>query len=727
MNSDWLFTQTGYDPEDLNGLGNRFMLANGYMGYRGVLEEYGKKQLVALNLGGVYDRNGDKWRETVNAPDPMTITLTRGDQAFSVLKQSPLAHTMTLDCQHAKVSRHTVFQAPEGTVTITSERFLSAAATHYGALQYHIEADFAGDFTLRAGIDHDVWDINGPHLFNYAQTVQDDTFCVFARTGEKCVPIAVWQNQFLDAPAEASIERATTGLFRNYQLHLTANVPVTLTVFFGVSETERDDNAIALAMRGVQASDFATWQAAHEAVWAKWWAQSDIEIDGPVDDQRALRYSLYQLLAIAPHGVADQSIPARGLSGQTYKGAIFWDTEMFMLPFFLATDAETARSLVGYRIRGLQAAKQKAASYGFQGAFYAWESQENGFDATSDFNVTDVFTKRPMRTYFRDKQVHISGAIALSIWQTAQWLNDPKLLLSGGAEVILECARFYLDYVKQGLLDDTIVCDDVIGPDEYHERVNNNAYTNKIIEETWRAALAVIDWLQKQAPSALKTMLGQLHYADLPQLIAASLPKLKQPLVKDGVIAQFDGYFGLEDTTVEAVRSRLLDPREYWGGAYGVASQTQVIKQADVMMMLALFPQDYSPETHQQNYAYYEPRTEHGSSLSWSMYAIEAARLGLGDAAHDFFVKTATVDLTGQSKQWAGSIYIGGTHPAANGGAWLVAMRGFAGMQVRDGQLEFKNQLPPQWRAMRFHVGYHGRHYSVTLKAGQEQPEVEEN
>ncbi|MFD1394089.1 glycosyl hydrolase family 65 protein [Lacticaseibacillus jixianensis] len=710
----WQLTATGYEADQITDFGNRFLLANGYMGYRGTLAEYTKAQQVALNLAGVYDRRGDQWRETVNAPNPLFTRLMFAGQPLSVLTQQPLTHSVTLDFKAATFSRRSVFQAGGARVTVSTLRFLSGADHTLGGMRYTVVADAPVAITLTCGIDQQVWDINGPHLTAAAASHFPGGLAVVATTGELHRQVGVWQKQFLPEAAGALIQ-SEHGQAYAYALQLTPQQPVTLTVLFGVGV---DDNceAVAAKVRAADQTSFDGWLAAHRAAWQGYWQRSDVRIEGNDADQKHLRYSIYQLLAIAPHHARAQSIPARGLSGQTYKGAIFWDTEMFMLPFFLATDAETAHSLIGYRLKGLKGAKAKAQSYGFEGAFYAWESQEDGFDACSDYNVTDVFTKRPMRTYFRDKQVHISGAIALAIWQSYQWLDDLSLLTGGGAEVILECARFYLSYAKAGLLDQVVSIDDVIGPDEYHERVNNNAYTNKLVQTTWQIALQTLQTLEAQAPAEAAKLVARLDFHPLISKLQMALARLKQPTVDDqGVIEQFDGYFKLEDASVATVRARLLDPHEYWGGAYGVASQTQVLKQADVVMMLALFPDDYSAQTHAANYAYYEPRTEHGSSLSWSMYAIEAARMGKTEAAHHFFEQTATVDLTGQSKQWAGDIYIGGTHPAGNAGAWLVALRGFAGMHVAAGRLQFTPHLPQSWHKMAFQVNYQGHAYEVTI------------
>ena len=112
----------------------------------------------------------------------------------------------------------------------------------------------------------------------------------------------------------------------------------------------------------------------------KKWEYCDVKIEGDDEAQLALRYSIFQLLIVAPVNGSANSIPARALSGQVYKGAIFWDTEMFMFPFFLYTYPEKAVELMRYRIKTLDGARRKAKTegVGYRGAFYAWESQEIG-------------------------------------------------------------------------------------------------------------------------------------------------------------------------------------------------------------------------------------------------------------------------------------------------------------------------------------------------------------
>ncbi|MBP5197574.1 MAG: glycoside hydrolase family 65 protein, partial [Lachnospiraceae bacterium] len=454
----------------------------------------------------------------------------------------------------------------------------------------------------------------------------------------------------------------------------------------------------------------------HVECWEKLWSHSEVEITGDEYAETALNYSLYHLHSIAPRHTDSLSIPARGLSGQTYKGAVFWDTEMFMLDFFLMTDPETAKILMKYRIDTLGGAMKKAASYGYDGAFYAWESQEGGYDACSDYNVTDVFTGRPMRTFFKDKQIHISAAVVYGICRYVEWTGDRSILDHNGVKTVIECAKFYYSaLLKHVSGKDVYELHDVIGPDEYHERVNNNGYTNRMAKFTFENAVKVIEAARDEG-----TLPKEYDGQKLIEQFKDAAEKIYIPVASEepghkGVIPQFDGYFEKEDATLEQVRSRILNEKEYWGGAYGIASDTQIIKQADVVTWLNLFSFEHDKEELRTNWEYYEPRTEHGSSLSAGMYSMLACKIGEPDRAYPFFIKSASSDLKGGGKEWAGLIYIGGTHPAAAGAAYMTAVEGFAGIAIENGKPVCHPSLPRSIKAMKFKIFYKGQEYLVNI------------
>ena len=714
----------GFQPAKKVDFGNKFLLANGYMGYRGTLEEDRQEDLVANTLLGLYDQVGDKWREPVNAPNALYFAITKPDLS---LKSCPAStHKQVLNLKAGLHQRNTVYEVGDNLITLTAERFLSMAQVHLLVQKIKITVTEAITLTFSVGIDGQVWDINGPHLADFAYEKAASCLLLSAVTQESQKMLAVGQEiyfpELVNQPSFELIRDA--GVFmRQYRIAVTPEEPLIMEVF-GATYNDNDlENPVMATRTAVAEAKKAGYQAlftAHCKVWDELWAQADVVIEGDSEAQLALRYSIYHLLSIAPRHSDQVSIPARGLSGQTYKGAVFWDTEMFMLPFYMRTLPEVARNLLLYRVHTLPGALAKAASYGFEGAFYAWESQEGGFDATSDYNITDVFTKRPMRTYFKDKQIHISGDIAYAIWEYVKNTGDASLLFDGGAEVIFQCAAFYVSYGYYKSAKERYELIDVIGPDEYHERVYNNAYTNKIAQETVTIALELWAVFEEEQPGFLTELLAKTDLAGQRSIWQDFVMKLYlQEADEEGLIEQFDGYFQLEDTSVATVRARLLDDKEYWGGAYGVAADTQIIKQADVILLLQLFGDEYPLAVLQKNWEYYEPRTEHGSSLSACLYALVACRFGNQDWAYPYFMKTATVDLSGESKQYAGTIYIGGTHPAANGGAWMTAILGFAGLKEKNGQLSLLPHLPQSWQKLQFKTRYQGKQYQVIVTPKQ--------
>jgi trehalose/maltose hydrolase-like predicted phosphorylase len=200
-------------------------------------------------------------------------------------------------------------------------------------------------------------------------------------------------------------------------------------------------------------------------------------------------------------------------------------------------------------------------------------------------------------------------------------------------------------------------------------------------------------------------------------LISEIVQKLYRPdsTPPGGVIPQFDGYLSLENVPLQTLLERKLQPHEYLGGGNGLATTTQIIKQADVILTLYLFDTAYSLETKSINWEYYEPRTEHGSSLSACSYSLIAAQIGKVDWAYKYFMKTATIDLTGEGKEYVGTLYIGGTHPAGNGGAWMSAVFGLCGIHISEERISVDPRLPAHWTQVRLALSFRGQRLHFTL------------
>lgn len=717
----WVISEDGISKNKVEFLGSKFLIGNGYLGYRGTLEEYGKEQLVACTLSGLYDQNGDKWREPVNAPNAFRVISTFDGEKLSALSTGVLEHQQSLDISCAYHVRKTTFKTSSGKqVEIKSERFVSLDNIHLLAARYEIAANESGKINIRIGIDNDIWDINGPHLSNIHMAHNRNAAYVDAQTIELGSKVTVAQaSKCSIGGGKPFITNSMIG--KEYEFLIEANSTIVIECYNAIFKSQDgSQNTIDDAIENVMQSrniGYENLLLNSKRRWSQLWDRVDVQIEGDDEAQLALRYSIYLLLISTPFHTDKVAIPGRGLSGQVYKGAMFWDTEIYMLPMYLYSIPEIGRNLVNYRINTLEGAREKAAEYGYKGAFYAWESQETGRDSCTLYNITDVFTKRPIRTYFRDKQIHISADVAYGIWQYYQISGDESILIDGGAEVILECARFFYSYSYYKPEKKRYELLDVTGSDEYHERVNNDAYTNIMVKFTLDAALWIIDHFKKNYNEKYKELIQKIGFEeDIPNITHMSQRLyIPEPDPVKNVIEQFDGYFNMEDISPDELKKRVIVPNEYLGSPSGLAVNTQVIKQADVVLIDALFSKRYSAVIKKANWRYYEPRTEHGSSLSTCIYALAAADFGDAEWAYKYFMKAATIDLYGDYKLYVGNLYIGGTHPAANGGSWMVAVLGFGGLYADKDRIILNPHLPEKWKKIRFNVVWQGQRFKVTI------------
>ena len=722
--TEWSLSDTQKPTrESADQLGNKFLIGNGFVGVRGTLDEYGQAEKVACIPTGIYDQHPGKWREPINLPNPLFLQVTAGTRALHAIDTATESHLHSLDFRRGVSSRETVFlpdSDPSTCITLKGERFASMAHGNLLCSKVSISATKDIEVEVVAGVNGDIWDINGPLLEPYRVECSEDAVALFSKTLEKHIPI-VSAAVVTHAGAPLGDKKSDKQAYKRGTLQLKAGAPQTFFLFgyaaYGAKEPSnlRDvrQKLSAFVQRG-----YAELLAEHEKIWSELWRVSDVQIHGDAEAQHALRYSLYHLLVIAPYHTKATSIPARGLSGQVYKGAIFWDTEMFMFPFFVHTNPAIARTLLEYRVSGLPGARDKAKQYGYEGAFYAWESQEGGFDACTEFNVTSVFTGRPTRTFFRDKQIHISGDIPLAFREYCRITGDLSLLSEGGAEVIYECARFLLSWSYFNPTKKRYELLDVTGPDEYHERVNNNYYTNVLSAYTIETAIWAFETLEKLDPaehakilSAASSMKSCLRSGTWPRSCMSP-----SPIRRPASFRSSTAILTLEDVSLSDLNARKKHPHEYFGGGEGLAVWTQILKQADVVLTLSTFADRYSTRIKRDNWQYYEPRTEHGSSLSACSYAIVAAEIGEMDFAYRYFMKTATIDITGKSKQYVGDLFIGGTHPAANGGAWLAVIKGFCGLLNTQSGISITPRLPAHWQKVVIPYKFAKNSYEITVE-----------
>ncbi len=731
---DWKIIESNQlTSKDIDRQGNKLLVGNGYIGYRGTLEEFNKEQKTATIVSGLYDKVGDQWREPINLPNGCFVQVVYKGQPLHALTSKVLDHSQNVDMQTAIHERKTTFETTDGIqITVHARRFASLARRHLICMEYSVTADRECIVDILTGVDGDVWDINGPHLCQITTAEENDVISISAVTHENAIPVCVSEAIQFQNGEQVSAQERSAESFKIIRTLKQMDIQHGFVFHKFISHSHGLDSENPLDQSHMICEQalllgFNSLLVEHTKLWSARWAHCDIQIEGDDAAQQALRFSMYHLLVIVPAHTEHASIPARGMSGQMYKGAIFWDTEIFMLPFFTHAFPSLARNLLLYRYHTLDGARRKAQEYGYRGAYYAWESQDTGDDACTLFNVTDVFTNRPMRTYFRDKQVHISADITYALWKYFASTGDNTIWRDGGAEVVFECARFFLSYTYFNADKRRYEILDVTGPDEYHERVHNNAFTNRLVAHTFDVCLLVAEQLQQSYPEKYSELLTRLDFARDLEMISEMARDIYQPDAdaEGTVIPQFDGYFTLENVPVKNLLERKLHPHEYLGGGNGLATTTQVIKQADVILALYLFDEKYTLETKSVNWEYYESRTEHGSSLSACSYSLIAAQIGKIDWAYKYFMKTATIDLTGEGKQYVGPLYIGGTHPAGNGGAWMSAVFGLCGIQIMEDGISINPRLPSHWTEVTIPLIFRGQQLRFTLSEASVAVEVQ--
>ena len=675
----------GFQLDNVISYGNMFLIGNGHLGYRGTLEEFSKDEMVGLNVVGVYDQYKDKWKESLNMPNPFFALLKSEEKEFSVLRNIHLDHQVALDLSKAMFKRKTTYKEVE----IKSERFVSHSHDNLLAMKYEVKALKDIKLNLTIGMDESIYEINGPHFPLKEITLNNNVVCFKGKTNSNK---RMYEQVNYHFPSSCIVNSFNNGLF-DVTINGKENKTYTFIVIAKIFEKKPK------ILINYKKKDYEMLKRKHIEVLEKKWKISDVKIKGNKEADFALRYSIYHLLILGNEKHIT-SIPARGVSGQTYKGAIFWDTEIFMLPFFTLTNPKVAKNLLLYRINTLSGALRKAKNYGYEGAFYAWESVDKGKEACSIYNVTDPITNKKIRTYFKDKQIHISADVAYGIIQYCRVSNDDSLIIEGGLKVMCEIVKFYLSYAK--FINNKYHLYDVLGPDEYHERVNDNAFTNYLV---YFVTQETINYLYKYESDS-----------DLIDTFIDFKEKLYLPRVNnENLIEQFDGYFAKEDVSIEVLKTRLKHPKEYWGGKNGVASNTKVIKQADVVTLLVLLSNDFDNEVKKANFDYYIKYTEHGSSLSSSMYSILASNINKTDIAYDMFIKSASIDLGTNQKMFAGGIYIGGTHPASNGGAYLSVVFGMLGLQFIDNKIVLNPHLPKKIKGINFNILYQNKKYNINV------------
>jgi trehalose/maltose hydrolase-like predicted phosphorylase len=457
--------------------------------------------------------------------------------------------------------------------------------------------------------------------------------------------------------------------------------------------------------------------AGHVRAWAAQWQAADVAIDGDDHSQQALRFAAYHLSSAANPEDSRVSIGARALTGDGYKGHVFWDTEIYMLPFYSFVEPTAARALLMYRYNTLPAARDRAHGRGYRGAMYAWESADTGADVSP--SVVLLPNGVVLQNETGQEEHHITADVAYAVWQYWQVTGDAAFFCDAGAEIILETARFWASR-GQCAADGQYHISHVVGPDEYHVDVEDDAYTNGMARWNLRLGAETAQIVAERWPERWKELVARLAFAPDEvvtwQALTTAMCSSFDP--KTGLIEQCRGYDRLEEIDLAPYAGRTVPIDLILGEAR--VQQSQIIKQPDVVMLLILLWDQFPPNVRQANYRYYDPHTSNGSSLSPSMQALCAARLGNVAQAAQYLRQTAAIDLADNMGNGAAGVHIG-----ALGGLWQAVVFGCAGFRIRPEGLALDPHLPADWKSLRFSVSWHGQRLHLALTASPPMVEIQ--
>lgn len=722
----WQIIEDQFRPEYNEISESIFSIGNGRMGQRANFEEdYSGKSLSGSYVAGVYypDKTRVGWwkngypeyfAKVINSTNWIGLHLTVNGILLDLAQVTVTNFERRLDMKAGVLHRTVGITMPDGTqLAITSRRLCSVTESQSAALSYQIrvlqgkaqillESGLDGDISNRdSNYDEKFWDevarsANEEHISLQLKTKKTG-FDVHTRVTQQLVhdgqSIAVGQlidrEKYVAQQYEFTLESGQEAILLKYAVILTSeNHPL----------ADLSANAEAL-MQSIVDKGFEKLIKEQAAGWAKIWQDSDIQIEGDVAAQQAIRFNIFQLYQTYTGEDDRLNIGPKGFTGEKYGGVTYWDTEAYCIPFYMATTKpEIARNLLIYRHKHLQKAIENAAKLGFKdGAALYPMVTINGEECHNEWEITF-------------EEIHRNGAIAFAIYNYVRYTGDVSYLQEYGLEVLLGIARFWAQRVNWSEAKQQYVMLGVTGPNEYENNVNNNWYTNRIAVWCLQYTSEVIDQLALSNPDRLQHILHTASFATAEkekwQHIVANMYYPED--AERGIYLQQDGFLDKELIPVSElpVSERPLNQKWSWDRIL----RSCYIKQADVLQGLYFLEDQYDLDTIRRNYDFYEPMTVHESSLSPCVHAIIAAKLGKEDKAYEFYLRTSRLDLDDYNNDTED-----GLHITSMAGTWMTIVEGFAGMRIRDGKVHFQPILPTQWDSYSFRITFRGADLQIKV------------
>jgi trehalose/maltose hydrolase-like predicted phosphorylase len=733
VNNPWSIIEKTFTIENNYVNETLFAIGNGCIGIRGNFEEgySGPKGtgLEGIYINGFYESEVIKYGEVaygyaeksqsmLNVTNSKVIKLYIDDEEFDMLKGEVLEYERRLDFKEGILKRSIVWKSPKGKeVKIYIERFVSLKHKHLALIHYEVTPiNFNGRIKLVSSLDGDVTNLtteNDPRVgsgfkgrvLSVEEKKLEDTFAAIIQKTEKTrFALACASDHELETVQEYSIENIEEELKVStvFTINALANNAIKLNKYiaYTTSRDYKEEGLLNIASEEVKkakSDGFDSLKKEQLDFLRDFWYRTDIEIKGDDLLQQAIRFNMFHLLqSVGRDGKTN--IAAKGLTGEGYEGHYFWDTEIYMLPFFLYNNPDISRKLLEYRYSILPKARERARIMSHKkGALYPWRTI-SGEECSAYYPAGTA-------------QYHIDADIAFAIKRYMEATEDKDFLIKYGAEILFETARLWADLGEFIEHKGNKFCiNEVTGPDEYTALVNNNCYTNLMAKENLEYAYKTALWMKEEVEMSYKQLIERIDLKEEElDFWKKAADNMYIPYNEQlGVYPQDDSFLNRTPWNFEDTPKENYPLLMHYHPL--VIYRHQVCKQADLVLAEFLLSHKFDREQKRRDYDFYEKVTTHDSSLSTCIFSIAASEIGYHDKAYEYFIDTAAMDLTnshGNTKD--------GIHAANMAGAWMCLVNGFAGMRVFEDTLSFMPYLPKQWEEYSFKVTYRERLIEVRV------------
>jgi maltose phosphorylase len=729
---EWSVIEEGFDPTMQEASESIFSLGNGHMGQRANFEEkYSGESLQGNYIAGIYypDKTRVGWwkngypeyfAKVLNAPNWIGISVFAGEEELDLHTCGIKSFRRELNMKHGYLERSFIAGFKSGKqIQVCSRRFLSIADDEIGAIRYAVRPlNFNGSIRLVTYIDGNVVnrDANYDERFWENPETGVDDGIAYLRTRTRKSGFEVCFSMVCEVEVNGTLRNIPARLVQQpgyigFDMEINASASDEISLYKYVSVLDSLNYTTAdLISKGRQTAAkaikrrFNHLMDDHISRWEENWSSSDIIIKGDPASQQGIRFNIFQLNQTYTGRDERLNIGPKGFTGEKYGGSTYWDTEAFLLQFYLSTEPENvARNLLIYRYKHLQKAIENASKLGFThgAALYPMVTM-NGEECHNEWEITF-------------EEIHRNGAIAYAIYNYIKYTGEDAYLADYGLEVLIALSRFWRQRVNWSEAKNQYVILGVTGPNEYENNVNNNWYTNKIAIWTISYTLESLDYVKREHPVQYLKVLEKTRFAferetkDW-QLIIANMyfPQLEEK----GIFLQQDNFMDKEQQLVSDLDPAERPINQHW--SWDRILRSVFLKQADVLQGLFFFEHEYTTDVLRRNFEFYEPRTVHESSLSPCIHSILANRIGEVEKAYEFYLRTSRLDLDDYNKE-----VDEGLHITSMGGTWMSIVLGFGGLKVNNGMLRFNTNLPRKWEYLSFSINFRGRILTIGISRGE--------